>query len=145
MTDESQPVYREATDLAQVVQDEGIELTEAVIVEADFQGIAKPGAGLLDRIQVSGSADDVVDDFGSTGGEMPDLNGVRGRPMDLQHLNRGDSFVGPGSRRGSGSTSPGIGIHRLHSLSSLHRAGQAGPSPSIRLDRPNWSELSSNF
>src|SRR5688572_11651948 len=98
MTDESQPVDGEATDLAQVVQDGGIELTEAVIVEADFQGIAKPGAGLLDRIQVSGSADDVVDDFDSTGGEMPDLNGVRDRPMDLQHLNRERLLRGAGEQ-----------------------------------------------
>ncbi len=86
MTHNLQAVEREAPNLVQVVQHGRIEFTEVVIEEADFQSVAKPGAGLLEQVEIRASADDLVDDLGSAGGEMPDWNAVRERPVYLQHL-----------------------------------------------------------
>src|SRR5688572_25090205 len=66
----------------------------------------------------------VIAEVDSATAEMPDLDGVGDRPMDVQHLDRARGPAGP---------------HKASEVISAH------PSPSIRLDRPNWSELSSNF
>src|SRR5688572_13451477 len=93
MTNALQAVEREAPNLVQMVQHGRIEFTEVVIEEADFQSVAKAGAGLLEQAEIRGSADDHVDDLGPAGGEMPDLNAVRERPVNLQHLDTRPSLL----------------------------------------------------
>jgi hypothetical protein len=72
----------------QTLEQRRVESIFAMIVETDFQSIAKPCARLLNQVEIDIPTDDIDDDFDPALFEMPDSDGIRERPVDLQHLDR---------------------------------------------------------
>src|SRR5688572_4015135 len=94
MTKMRQAVDREQANLVQAIQHRGIEAFFEMIVEADFQSVSERSAGLLDPLEIRGSADDFIDDLCTARLEMPNRNSFRNRPMNLQDLDCGFPLCG---------------------------------------------------